>query len=90
MAMTDGVTTRLQKEVTQFQKELERMDARTDEKLEKMGDKLRTDLFAELRHAVEHFNTEVSSIKQLLHQSDTVKRGKQTPKIMELGFFDRL
>ena len=54
--MADGVATRLQKD-------LERIDTRIDEKLEKWGDKFRNDLFAELKDALEHINMEIGSLK---------------------------
>ena len=47
--MMEGVFTRLQKD-------LEKMDARINEKLEKLGECLYNDLFVELKNALEHFN----------------------------------
>lgn len=75
--MTEGVSTRLQKD-------LDKLDARIDEKMDKLGDRLRTELFAELHHAMDHFNSEVASIKQLMIKSNEGTRGKSIPEVVEL------
>ena len=75
--MTEGVSTRLHKD-------LEKMDARIDEKLEKLGDKVRTELFSKLKHALDHFNSEVSSLKQFMQKPGDAVLGKQLPEIIEM------
>ena len=42
--MADGVTTRLQKEVTQLQKDREKFESKIEGQLAKMGEKLHNDL----------------------------------------------
>ena len=79
--MTDGVSTRLQKD-------LEKVDARIDEKLDKFGEKIRNDLFAELHHAMSHFNSDVDSLKQLLQKSGDDARGKSIPAVVEMASSD--
>ena len=43
---------------------MERIDARIDEKLERWGDKLRNDLFAKLKTALDHVNLRLSNLQQ--------------------------
>ena len=51
-----------------------------------MGDKLRKDLFAELKHATEHFNVEIGSIKQLILGLVIVKTNLKSSTIVEMDF----
>ena len=51
--MADGVTTRLQKEVTQLQKDLEKLEVRLEAKLDKMGEKLGEKLQHDLQHGIQ-------------------------------------
>ena len=89
--MADGVTTRIQRELTQVQRDVERMDTKFDQ----LGDKLRTDLFTELKNALQHFheevgslkqhfNAEVSSLKQLLPGGMPAKGGDTNPEIVAM------
>ena len=59
----EGVTTRLHKKFTQFQKDMEKMDTELDEKFGKIRDKLSNDIFAELKNGLEHINAKVCTIR---------------------------
>ena len=61
-----------------------------DEKLEKAGERLRNEMFAELKHALDHFNAEVWAIKQFLPGTMETKDGVQNPKILEVDFAGKL
>ena len=62
LAMTEGVTTRLQKEFVQFQKDMEKLDVKVDEKLEKWGEKLHSEILEEVNHALDHVNSEIGAL----------------------------
>ena len=65
--MADGVTTRLQKEVTQLQKDLEKLEARIDGKLEKLGEKFQHDLQVGLQQGLAGITAELGNIiRQLI------------------------
>ena len=77
LAMAEG--TRFHKELAQF-----------EEKFEKLGDKLRTDLFAELKQAMDHFNAEVGAIKQLLPGLIAVQTNPTSPAVVEMDSSEAL
>ena len=58
------------------------MDTKWDERL---SDKLRTKLFVKLKHVINHFNTEVDTIKQFLPSWEESKSVK-SPEIMKVTF----
>ena len=80
--MTDDVSTGLQKD-------LDKVDAQIDEKLEKWGDKLRNDLFAEMKNALEHFNAEPVSMKKsmlnLVEMGSSEKLPRNGSNTLEMG-----
>ena len=84
--MAEGVTTRLQKEFNQLQKDVERRDAVLEENFEKLGNMLRNDLFVELKHSLEHIHAEISSIKHALPGAGDVLQGNKNPEIVEMDF----
>ena len=84
--MVDGVTTRLQKKVTQLQKEMERMDVKLEGKLEKLGEKLsekmQLDLQKGLQQGLANISAKLKSlIKQCLSQSEETAFGKKVSEV---------
>ena len=69
---------------------MKRIDAKLDEKFERLGDKLRNELFVELKHAIDHFNTKVGTIKQFLLGFVGVKEGMKSLEIMEVTSLEKI
>ena len=84
--MTDGVTTRLQKEVTQLQKDIEKLEVRIEAKLEKMGErmseKLQQDLHTGIQQGLASLSADLSNmIRQLLPQSEVSHPGQKGSEV---------
>ena len=66
------------------------MDAKIEEKIDKLGEKLCIEVFADLKHAMDHFNADVGAIKQLLPVMVAAKSGLTSPSVVELDAAEEL
>ena len=60
--MADGVTTRLQKEVSQLQRDLEKLEVQLNVKLDKMNEKFHLDLQVGLQQMNEKYEQGMANI----------------------------
>ena len=83
--MIDGVTTRLQRDVTQLQKDMEKLELRIDAKLDQMGKKFQEDLQVGLQQGLARVSTELGElIRQLLPQAEGTQSGKKISEILNV------
>ena len=65
--MIDDITNRLQKEVTQIQKDMEKLESHIDAKLEKMDQKFQENLQSGLQQGLARISADLGNlIKQLI------------------------
>ena len=89
--MADGVTTRLQKEVTQLQKDLEKLETRIDVKLEKLGEKFQHDLQVGLQQGLASITAEMGNIiRQLIPRTEEGYSGQKISKVVNTGPAEQL
>ena len=69
---------------------MEKMDSKLKEKFDKLGDKLRTKVFIKLKHALEHIDSELGSIKQYMPVMMEFRVGRTQVDVWELAFAETL
>ena len=87
--MAEGITTRLQKEVTQLQKEMEKLDSKMEVKLEKMGERLGEKLNMDLQNGLQQGMANLAAelrgiIKQLLPPVEGDNTAKQKSEVVDV------
>ena len=69
---------------------MEKLDSKIEDKMEKLGEKIRNDLFWDFTHALNHVNTKIGSIKQFLPKLMEAMTNKKSVEVEEPESVDKM